>query len=125
MPNQRTDKQLAATVSIAVMNDATARFFAEGTELPAKIHRMFGPTDEGSAAIEIHLVQGESSLASENTSIGKWRISGFPSGPEQDDQCAEVVFVIDQEGILTIQSKPVGKLDVRLLTEEIPKVELR
>ena len=125
MPNQPSEKQLAATVSVVVLNDKSAQFFDEGIELPAKIHTFFGPSEEGITSIDIHLVQGESSLASENTSIGKWRISGFPSGPEQDDRCAEVVFAIDQEGILTIQSNPVGNLDVLLLTEATPKVKLR
>ncbi|MCD4652546.1 Hsp70 family protein [bacterium] len=126
MTNQSADKHLASTISIAVFGDSTAALFLEGHAVPVRKHRKVAPSQEDSTSIEIHLVQGKSSLASENISIGKWQLSGFSPGSEEEKRIEEIAFCVDSEGLLTIKSIPhENSLEVRLLTEDIPLVELR
>ncbi len=126
MPNQSVDKHLAGTVSIEAYDDSIAPLFSEGLAVPVRKHRKVAPSHEDITAIEIHLVQGGSSLASENTSIGKWQLSGFPPGPEEEKRIEEIAFCVDSQGLLTIRSIPdENSLDVRLLSEGLPQVDLR
>jgi molecular chaperone DnaK len=74
------------------------------TTIPTRKSEIFSTADDDQSQVEIHVLQGERPLASENKSLGRFILDGIPPGPRGAPQI-EVTFDIDANGILNVSAK--------------------
>jgi molecular chaperone DnaK len=74
------------------------------TTIPVKKTEMFSTADDGQTAVDIHVLQGERSMATDNMTLGRFRLDGIPSAPRGMPQI-EVTFDIDANGILNVTAR--------------------
>jgi molecular chaperone DnaK len=65
---------------------------------------VFSTASDNQPSVEIHVVQGERSMAADNKSLGKFNLDGIPPAPRGMPQ-VEVTFDIDANGILSVKAK--------------------
>jgi molecular chaperone DnaK len=80
------------------------------TTIPVKKTETYSTAADSQTAVDIHILQGERPLASDNMSLGRFRLDGIPPAPRGIPQI-EVTFDIDANGILhvTAKDKATGK----------------
>lgn len=93
------------TLSIETVGDNAAPLVHRNTTLPAHYSQIFTTTSPMQTQVEINVLQGERPRASDNKSIGKFRLKGIKrmSNPQ-----IEVTFDIDTNGILRVSAKDLG-----------------
>jgi molecular chaperone DnaK len=74
------------------------------TTIPTRKSEIFSTADDNQSQVEIHVLQGERPLASENKSLGRFILDGIPPAPRGTPQI-EVTFDIDANGILHVSAK--------------------
>lgn len=81
------------------------------TTIPAKKSNIYTTAQDGQAAVTIHVVQGERSMARDNKSLGNFNLEGIPAHMKRGQPQIEVTFDIDANGILhvTAEEKSTGK----------------
>ena len=77
------------------------------TTVPTKKSETYSTAVDGQTNVEIHVLQGEREMASDNKSLGTFRLDGIPSAPRGVPQI-EVTFDIDANGILSVTAKDKG-----------------
>ena len=93
------------TLSIETVGDVASPIVLRNTTLPAHYSQIFTTTSPLQTQVEINVLQGERPRASDNKSIGKFRLKGIKrmSNPQ-----IEVTFDIDTNGILRVSAKDLG-----------------
>jgi len=76
----------------------------KNTTIPTSKSQIFSTASDNQTSTEIHIVQGERSLASDNKSLGRFILDGIPPAPRGVPQI-EVTFDIDANGILKVTAK--------------------
>ena len=74
------------------------------TTIPTSKSEVFSTAADNQASVEIHVLQGERGMATENTSIGRFMLDGILPAPRGVPQ-VEVTFDIDADGILNVSAK--------------------
>ena len=74
------------------------------TTIPTRKSEIFSTAEDNQTQVEIHVLQGERPLASENKSLGRFILDGIPPAPRGTPQI-EVTFDIDANGILHVSAK--------------------
>jgi molecular chaperone DnaK len=74
------------------------------TTIPTRKSEIFSTAEDNQGQVEIHVLQGERPLASENKSLGRFTLDGIPPAPRGTPQI-EVTFDIDANGILHVSAK--------------------
>merc|ERR1711916_20859 len=77
------------------------------TTVPTKKTETYSTAVDGQTNVEIHVLQGEREMASDNKSLGTFRLDGIPPAPRGVPQI-EVTFDIDANGILSVTAKDKG-----------------
>jgi len=77
------------------------------TTIPTKKSETYSTAVDGQTNVEIHVLQGEREMASDNKSLGTFRLDGIPPAPRGVPQI-EVTFDIDANGILSVTAKDKG-----------------
>lgn len=77
------------------------------TTVPTKKSETYSTAVDGQTNVEIHVLQGEREMASDNKSLGTFRLDGIPPAPRGVPQI-EVTFDIDANGILSVTAKDKG-----------------
>ena len=98
------------TLSVETYGGVATPLIEHNTTIPAKKSQIFSTASDGQTQVEIHVLQGERPLASDNKSLGKFILDGIPPAPRGIPQI-EVTFDIDANGILkvTAQDKATGR----------------
>ena len=98
------------TLSIETLGRVATPLIERNTTIPTKKSQIFSTAADNQTQVEIHVVQGERSMAPDNKSLGKFILDGLPPAPRGMPQI-EVTFDIDANGILhvTAQDKATGK----------------
>src|ERR687885_273175 len=98
------------SLGIETKGGVFTKLIERNTTIPAKKSEVFSTATDGQTNVEIHVLQGEREMASDNKSLGTFRLDGIPPAPRGVPQI-EVTFDIDANGILSVsaQDKATGK----------------
>jgi molecular chaperone DnaK len=77
------------------------------TTIPTRKSEIFSTASDNQTSVEVHVLQGERSLARDNRTLGKFHLIGLPPAPRGVPQI-EVTFDIDANGIVNVQAKDLG-----------------
>src|SRR5687768_389130 len=77
------------------------------TTIPTRRSENFSTAEDNQPSVEIHVLQGESEMATYNKTLGKFQLVGIPPAPRGMPQI-EVAFDIDANGILNVSAKDLG-----------------
>jgi molecular chaperone DnaK len=92
------------SLGVETMGSVMTKIIERNTTIPARRSQIFSTADDNQAEVEIHVLQGEREMASDNRTIGKFKLAGIPLAPRGMPQI-EVTFDIDANGILTVGAK--------------------
>jgi len=92
------------TLGIETKGSLMTRMIERNTTIPTKRSEIFTTADSNQPEVEIHVLQGERTMASDNNSLGKFRLTGIPPAPMGIPQI-EVTFDIDANGIVHVHAK--------------------
>ena len=92
------------SLGIETMGGVSTKLIERNTTIPASKSQVFSTAADNQTSVEIHVVQGERSMASDNKSLGRFILEGVPPAPRGVPQ-VEVSFDIDANGILNVKAK--------------------
>lgn len=95
------------SLGIETMGGVFTRLIESNTTIPTKKSEVFSTASDSQPSVEIHVLQGERSMARDNRSLGKFHLDGIPPAPRGVPQI-EVTFDIDANGILNVSAKDKG-----------------
>merc|ERR1712072_1671462 len=113
------------SLGIETMGGVMTKLIESNTTIPSKKSQIFSTAADNQPSVEIHVLQGERSMASDNKTIGRFHLDGIPPAQRGTPQI-EVTFDIDANGIIKVSAldKATNKSqDIRIeassgLTEE-------
>jgi molecular chaperone DnaK len=92
------------TLGIETLGGVATPLIERNTTIPTSKSQIFSTAAEGQTSVEIHVLQGERPMASDNKTLGRFILDGIPSAPRGIPQ-VEVTFDIDANGILNVKAK--------------------
>jgi molecular chaperone DnaK len=92
------------SLGIETMGGVATHLIEKNTTIPTSKSQIFSTAADNQTSVEIHIVQGERSMASDNKSLGKFILDGIPPSPRGMPQI-EVGFDVDANGILNVKAK--------------------
>ncbi len=104
------------SMGIETMGSVMTKLIDANTTIPTKKSETFSTAADNQTSVEIHILQGERPMATQNKSLGRFHLDGIPPSPRGVPQI-EVIFDIDANGILhvTAKDKATGKSqDIRI-----------
>ena len=119
------------SLGIETMGGVNTKLIEANTTIPTKKSQVFSTAADNQPSVEIHVLQGERPMATDNKTIGRFHLDGIPPAPRGTPQI-EVTFDIDANGIIKVSAtdKATGKSqDIRieassgLTDEEIQKMK--
>ena len=91
------------TLGIETMGGVATPLIEKNTTIPTQKSQIFSTAADNQPMVEIHVVQGERSLANDNKSLGRFHLDGIPPAPRGTPQI-EVSFDMDADGILNVKA---------------------
>ncbi len=104
------------SLGIETMGGVMTKLIDANTTIPTKKSQVFSTAVDSQPSVEIHVLQGERSMANDNKTIGRFHLDGIPPAPRGVPQI-EVTFDIDANGIIKVSAtdKGTGKShDIRI-----------
>ena len=92
------------SLGIETMGGVATHLVEKNTTIPTSRSQVFSTAADNQTSVEIHIVQGERPMASDNKSLGRFILDGIPPAPRGMPQ-VEVAFDIDANGILNVKAK--------------------
>jgi molecular chaperone DnaK len=89
---------------IETMGGVSTKLIEKNTTIPASKTQVFSTAADNQTSVEIHILQGERPMASDNKSLGRFMLDGIPPAPRGMPQ-VEVTFDVDANGILSVKAK--------------------
>lgn len=98
------------SLGVETMGAVMTTLIKRNTTIPTRKSEVFSTAEDNQTAVDIHILQGERSMAGDNMTLGRFRLEGIPPAPRGIPQ-VEVTFDIDANGILnvTAMDKATGK----------------
>ena len=98
------------SLGVETMGGVMTTLIERNTTIPVRKSEIFSTAADNQTAVDIHILQGERSMAADNMTLGHFRLEGLPPAPRGVPQ-VEVIFDIDANGILnvTARDKATGK----------------
>ncbi len=95
------------SLGVETLGGVMTKMISRNTTVPTKKTETYSTAVDGQTNVEIHVLQGEREMASDNKSLGTFRLDGIPPAPRGVPQI-EVTFDIDANGILSVNAKDKG-----------------
>ena len=95
------------SLGIETLGGISTRLIESNTTIPTKKAETFTTAADNQPSVEIHVLQGERSMARDNKTLGRFHLDGIPPSPRGIPQ-VEVTFDIDANGILNVSAKDKG-----------------
>jgi len=92
------------SLGVETLGGVFTRLIERNTTIPTRKSETFSTAADGQTQVEIHVLQGEREMASDNRSLGRFHLTGLPPAPRGVPQI-EVTFDIDANGILKVAAK--------------------
>ena len=89
------------------MGGVMTTLIPRNTTIPTRKSEIFSTASDNQTSVEVHVLQGERSMARDNRTLGKFHLVGIPPAPRGVPQI-EVTFDIDANGIVNVQAKDLG-----------------
>ncbi|MBD2254895.1 molecular chaperone DnaK [Nostoc parmelioides] len=95
------------SLGIETLGEVFTKIIERNTTIPTSKSQIFSTAVDGQTSVEIHILQGERTMARDNKSLGKFLLAGIPPAPRGVPQI-EVSFEIDVNGILKVAAQDKG-----------------
>lgn len=95
------------TLGIETLGQVTTPLIERNTTIPVSKSQIFSTAAENQSSVEIHVLQGERTMARDNSTLGRFSLVGIPPAPRGTPQI-EVKFDIDSDGIVQVFAKDLG-----------------
>jgi molecular chaperone DnaK len=95
------------SLGIETMGGVFTKLIDRNTTIPTSKSQVFSTAADNQTAVDIHVLQGERSMASANKTLGRFQLADIPPAPRGIPQI-EVTFDIDKNGIVNVRAKDLG-----------------
>jgi len=95
------------SLGIETLGGVFTKLIERNTTIPTRKSEIFSTASDNQTSVEVHVLQGERPLASDNRTLGKFHLIGIPPAPRGMPQ-VEVAFDIDANGIVNVSAKDMG-----------------
>jgi molecular chaperone DnaK len=95
------------SLGIETMGGVMTVLIPRNTTIPTRKSEIFSTASDNQTSVEVHVLQGERSMARDNRTLGKFHLVGLPPAPRGVPQI-EVTFDIDANGIVNVSAKDLG-----------------
>ena len=92
------------TLSIETQGSVSTPMIPRNTTIPTRKTEKFSTAADNQSSVEVHVLQGERTMADQNRTLGKFQLTGIPPAPRGIPQI-EVTFDVDANGILNVAAK--------------------
>jgi molecular chaperone DnaK len=92
------------SLGVETLGGVMTKMIERNTTIPVKKSEVYSTAEDNQTAVDVHILQGERAQASDNMSLGHFRLEGIPASPRGVPQ-VEVTFDIDANGILSVNAK--------------------
>ncbi|CCF29817.1 molecular chaperone DnaK [Weissella confusa] len=95
------------SLGIETMGGVFTKLIDRNTTIPTSKSQVFSTAADNQPAVDIHVLQGERSMAADNKTLGRFQLTDIPAAPRGVPQI-EVKFDIDRNGIVSVSAKDLG-----------------
>jgi molecular chaperone DnaK len=95
------------SLGIETLGGVFTKLIERNTTIPTRKSEVFSTASDNQTSVEVHVLQGERSMAGQNRTLGKFHLVGIPPAPRGMPQ-VEVTFDIDANGIVNVSAKDLG-----------------
>jgi molecular chaperone DnaK len=107
------------SLGVETLGSVFTKLIERNTTIPTRKTETFTTAADGQTSVEVHVLQGERTMATDNVSLGRFYLTGMPPAPRGVPKI-EVTFDIDANGILTVTAKDTATGKTEKLTIMAP-----
>ena len=95
------------SLGVETMGGVMTKMIERNTTIPTRKTEIYSTASDNQTSVEVHVLQGERQMASDNKTLGKFQLTGIPAARRGVPQI-EVTFDIDANGIVNVSAKDLG-----------------